>query len=433
MATPISPFASIATPKDLVARGRAERSGLPSNVAFGASAGGALRDIFGRVASGVTGKPVGEFARAREQKRIGVESQNRISELVAGGMSTDDATTLVLVDAAAKFASIGSFKEAAAMREQITARRRAKEDHELRIAGLKQTRLTSAATQQNQESARIQRELPDPINIKVIETGEQLNALRDDETGVVTFVDSVDGVTERSLSPGQYVEIKLQGGAEAISPGQKLRVDATQQVAGTSHLLGKLATIRQALQEDPSSATFATRVFAEVNNIGKNARALLDRQGFNRAEISKMQDRVFTRLDKAGVTDNVMQSRVMDIVFAIAAARENGRFSDRDIDAAAVTLGAKSADFRARIAALDELAINVFDRANIGAEAAEIDPSHIALSRMATRFGEYQALRDAFPVPIPGRPETGSLNERGQSPLELLNERLKSGTPPAGT
>lgn len=368
----------------------------------GAFAGQALGDALRRLAPGTFDRR-GE--RAREAQNVIRTARERVADASSTGEESAEGLVGQRLRAVREARQIARARGLDSLADQLAGNelQLANQVAEMRKLSA-QTRRTEVDIEATEQSIGL-KALGDPDTIQRIEGDDTIFDAQILPGGNALFTNK-DGSLEL-LRPGEYRSAELTGKPEDFEVDKTAQRKAVDQMSAGFAMTDALLALRKQIVQNPDVATVQVGLSARLGDLADEARAVVkDKFGPNR--VSEGEAMLSAFFQREQIQDRVFQARVSNLAFLIAATRENGRFTDRDIQQAAITLGS-GPDPEARIAAMDDLFLSTQERLTFQANSVFGEKGHPALDGLQNKFGQYHEARSEFFVPVPGRdPEPGT-------------------------
>lgn len=343
--------------------------------------------------------PDEQAARAQATQRAVDTATNAVEqhEFVDADFADIDKRIAITQTAIRELETAGLSSEARQLGANLEQLRNSRLERRIELAKLQGTQADTARTQQLTKFD----ELGEAVTVTLLDgsVADPLTVMQRPD-GTIAFTDPNTGV-DRELNPGQFAEVRVQGGTADVAPDRAKLRDAQKQFRGLNGAIETMTLMRQSIVDDPTAGTFTGAVAAGLNRIANNARIAVQRDHGSEAIIAN-RSTIESKLSELGVEDAVARARASNLAFAIATSREGGRLTDQDVERAAIAAGIGQSDPAARIAVLDDLASTMEDGFNFLIEDESIAalPQVGVLQRKFAGFKNHQ--RD-FSVNIPGR------------------------------
>jgi len=298
---------------------------------------------------------------------------------------------------------------------------------ELRKLGL-ETRETELDIETKEQNIGL-KALGDPDTIQRVEGDDTVFDAQILPGGRALFVNS-DGNYEL-LEPGQYRSAELTGGPADFQEDKTAVRKVTDQLSAGFAMSDSLLALRNQIVQNPEVATLSNQFAATLGDLADQARASISEKLPDGDQRVRQNESLLSDFfQEAQIQDAVFKARVSNLAFLIAGTRENGRFTDRDIQQAAIALG-QGPNPESRIAAMDDLLMSTVNRLEFQFNALPERSRQLAqgaFDGFQNKIGQYQQARQQFFVPIPGREETAQEGSpepgpaaQGDGSLEIID------------
>mgnify|MGYP000905420115 CR=1 FL=1 len=251
---------------------------------------------------------------------------------------------------------------------------------------------------------RAQRELGDSTAIATTDgTVVNANVLPDGRA----VVRDASGKVLKVYGQNEFSQVAVTGGQNEVSATE--RKGLRESLVGTSSMARELAGVRRLVAEAPDVGTGIARaagVAARLRQEGQAAARALggeDAIAANEATLARYFDQnkdAIDRLQRMGISRDVFVAMTGSASYAVAGSRENGRFTDKDVENAGRAFGLGSSTPQGMLAAMDNMVYNVSRSTRQRAALLNIPVGDDYNAAMM----EYTNAMDRAPVDVPGNP-----------------------------
>lgn len=239
-------------------------------------------------------------------------------------------------------------------------------------------------------------------------------------------VRGADGSVKAVYGQDEYYGVSVQGGRSEVSATE--RKGLREAIVGTSSMAREMAGIRRLVAEAPDVGTGfarAAQAAARLRREGQAASRALggdDAVAANEATLARYFDQnkdAIDRLTRMGISRDVFEAMVGAGSYAVAGSRENGRFTDKDVEAGGKAFGLGASTPEGMLAAMDNL---VFNSSRATRQRAALLNEDVGQGYNDAML-EYTRAMDMAPVDVPGNPVLTERARRTRAQRAAANRR----------